>query len=255
MNRPKVILQVTSSIDGRISFTPDSTMFTDVEDSLKQFVLGSEDWNYYKEKVKSLHEVDFYLEGSNMLVSEKSKIKPLPEYTGDTATLYRDYLPDSIIHREERKTWTSVVDGRGRFRSGYKAYTDDPETYMIHLTSYRAPAEYLAFLQNEEIPYLLTGQEKVNLTETFDKLYNLLDVRCILTTSGGKLSGALIREHLLDEINILFEPLIIGGHQTPVLFDSSDIVPPMILPNKLRYIESHVMDSGAIWVRYEVKNK
>ncbi|HJV76790.1 MAG TPA: dihydrofolate reductase family protein [Paludibacter sp.] len=252
MNKPKVILQVTASLDGRISFIPNSTMFTPIDDSLKPFILRAEDWNYFNKKVKSLHDIDFYLEGSNMLVSETSKIEQLPEYTGCKELLYQDYLPDNIVFREGRKTWTSVVDGRGRFRNGYKAYKDNPESYMIHLTSYSAPPEYLAFLQKEEIPYLITGKDKVDLTESFDKLYNILNVRCILTSSGGKLSGALIRENLLDEINILFQPTINGGFQTPVLFNSPDIEPPKILPSKLKYIESHVFDSGAIWVRYEV---
>lgn len=255
MNRPKVILQVTSSIDGRISFMPYSTMFSPVDDALKPSLLNDDDWKYFDEKVKSLYEIDFYLEGSNMLVAEIDTIKELPEYTGDEALLYKDYIPEGIINREGRKTWTSVVDGRGRFRNGYKAFHDNPESYMIHLTSYNAPPEYLAFLQKEEIPYLITGKEKVNLAESFNKLYHLLKVRCILTTSGGKLAGALIRGNLLDEINILFNPSVNGGFQTPVLFSSPDIEPPEILPNRLKYIESHVFDSGAIWVRYEVLKK
>lgn len=187
-----------------------------------------------------------------MLVSEVDELLPLPEYTEKKDLLFQDYLPDKIVFREGRKTWTSVVDGKGRFRGAYKAYTDNPESYMIHLTSYGAPPEYLAFLQKEEIPYLLTGQEKVDLTEMFAKLYDILNVKCILTSSGGKLAGALIRENLLDEINILFNPTIYGGTNSPILFHSPDIYPPNILPNKLKYIESQSFESGAIWVRYEV---
>jgi len=252
MNKPKVILQVNASLDGRIAFTPNSTMFTPVDQSLQAFQTDPNDWKFFNEKVKSLHEVDFCLEGCNMLVSEVDELLPLPEYTENKDLLFHDYLPDKIVFREGRKTWTSVVDGKGRFRGAYKAYTDNPESYMVHLTSYGAPPEYLAFLQKEEIPYLLTGQEKVNLTEMFAKLYDILNVKCILTSSGGKLAGALIRENLLDEINILFNPTIYGGTNSPILFHSPDIYPPDILPNKLKHIESQVFDSGAIWVRYEV---
>lgn len=252
MNRPKVILQVTSSLDGRISFTANSTMFTAINDSLKPFALNEEDWKYFDAKVKSLHEIDFYLEGSGMLISELDKIKELPKFTGDKDALHQDYLPEEIVKRKGRKTWTSVVDGRGRFRNGYKAYYDNPETYMIHLTSHKAPDDYLAFLQNEKIPYLITGNERVDLAESLRKLYSELNVKCILTTSGGKLAGALIRENLLDEVNILFSPAIYGGVNTPTLFSSPDIDAQKILPNRLRYLESMVLDSGSIWVRYEV---
>jgi riboflavin biosynthesis pyrimidine reductase len=250
MNRPKVILAVTASLDGRITFTPNSTMFTPIHDSLKPFL--NDDWKEFNERVNANYDFDFNLEGSNMLVAENESIQSLPEYTGSLETLYKDYLPDSVVFREGRKIWTSVVDSRGRFRNGYKAYKDNPESYMIHLTSFSAPPEYLAFLQKEEIPYLINGKDKVNLAESFDKLYNILNVRCIFTSSGGKLSGALIRENLLDEINILFQPYIYGGFETPALFNSPDIEPPEILPARLKYIESQVFDSGAIWVRYKV---
>lgn len=255
MNRPKVVLQVTSSVDGKIAFTPNSTMFTPLHEALKPFQSETEnnDWNFFSKKVKSLHNFDFFMEGCNMLVAETDEVKSLPAYSGDAELLYHDYLPDHILNREGRTTWTSVVDGRGRFRNGYKAYTDSPESYMIHLTSRNAPPEYLAFLQREEIPYLLAGREKVDLAEVLNKLYTTLNVKTILTSSGGKLAGALIRANLLDEINILFNPVIYGGNATPVLFNSPDIHPPLILPNKLRYIESHVFNSGAIWVRYEVQ--
>ncbi|MBK9935954.1 MAG: dihydrofolate reductase family protein [Cytophagaceae bacterium] len=252
MSRPKVILQVTASIDGRISLMPNTTMFSPIDESLKPFTISDKDWKYFDEKVKSLHKIDCYLEGSNMLVAENDKLRELPEFPGDTKNLYKDYLPESIVRREGRSTWTSVVDGRGRFRNGYKAYQDNPESYMLHLTSHSAPAEYLAFLQREEIPYLVSGKEKVDLVEAFNKLYKVLNVRCILTSSGGKFAGALIRENLLDEINILFNPAVYGGFQTPTLFNSPDINPPHILPNQLRYIESLVLESGCIWLRYEV---
>lgn len=256
MKRPKVVLQVTSSIDGRISFTPGSTMFTPLHESLKPFQTetNNRDWKFFHESIRSLHQFDFFLEGCNMLVSETESVRPLPQYSGNKETLYRDYLPEAVVNRKGRKTWTSVVDGMGRFRNAYKAFTDNPDSYMIHLTSYNAPPEYLAFLQKEEIPYLLTGNDKVDLTAMFDKLYRVLNVRTILTSSGGKLAGALIRENLLDEINILFNPVVYGGSNNPVLFSSPDINPPFILPNKLKYISSHVFESGSIWMRYEVIN-
>lgn len=252
MKRPKVVLQVASSLDGRIAYMPYTTIFSDTDESLLPFAIPEKEWNFFKEKVETTHNPDMFLEGSNMLVAENEKLKPLPRYSGSTNPLYCDYLPEHIINREGRSRWTSLVDGKGRFRNAYKAYTDDPSSYIIHLTSHSAPAEYLSFLRKEEIPYLITGKERVNLKEAFEKLYTELNVKCILTTSGGKLSGALIRENLLDELNILFCPFVYGGTNTPVLFRSPDLAPPHILPNKLKYIESHLLESGAIWVRYEV---
>ncbi len=158
-----------------------------------------------------------------MLVAENAPLAELPAFTGDAEPLYQDFLPTEIMERQGRTTWTSVVDGRGRFRNGYIAATDNPSTYMIHLVSAAAPSEYLAFLRARMIPYLIEGKERVDLQKMLWKVKQKLNVSTILTSSGGKLSGALIRASLLDEINLLVCPVVIGGYATPTLFASPEI--------------------------------
>jgi hypothetical protein len=41
--------------------------------------------------------------------------------------------------------------------------------------------------------------------------------------AGGRLNGALLRAELVDEVNILFTPRLIGEFDTPALFDSPDL--------------------------------
>ena len=83
-------------------------------------------------------------------------------------------------------------------------------------------------------------------------MYNKLNIKSIMISSAGKLSGALLRDDLIDGINILFNPFIIGGFKTPILFASTELNPPKILPTKLTLISSKVNDNGSIWVRYRV---
>ena len=45
-----------------------------------------------------------------------------------------------------------------------------------------------------------------------------LGVTSVLSTAGGKLNGVLLKEGLVDEINIEFLPAILGGSRTPSLF-------------------------------------
>jgi len=253
MIRPKVVLYVGASLDGRITFGTNSTMF----DSFKQPELYSmlftgEEWKSFTRAVSEIYKPDMLLEGSNMLVAENEEPAELPAFEGDPKELYEDFLPEDILNRPGRNTWTSVVDGRGRFRNGYTADCDDPETYMLHLTTQTAPPEYLAFLRKRNIPYLIEGKGRVDLPRMFQKVKEKLGVQTIATSSGGRFSGALIRSSLLDEINILLCPLVIGGYSIPTLFASPEPKWPSIVPNRLRLLEVTSMEGDKLWLRYQV---
>lgn len=253
MKRPKVVLYVDASVDGRITLGSNSTMF-DVfkQPELYEMLSTREEWESFTKAVFDIYKPDLFLEGSNMLVAENAELAELPIFDGDIEKLYQDYLPDDILKRPGRKTWTSVVDGRGRFRNGYTAECDDPETYMVHLTTETAPSEYLAFLRQCNIPYIIEGHTKVDLPRMLEKVKNKLNVNTIATSSGGQLSGALIRSSLLDEINILLSPIVIGGYSIPTLFASPEPQWPTVKPNRLQLMEVKHFMNDKLWLRYKV---
>lgn len=253
MNRPKVVLYVGASVDGRITMAPNSTMFdTYKQPRLYEMLFSKDEWESFSRTIFELHKPDMFMEGCNMLVAENDELKELPPYEGDPGELYQDFLPEEILHRPGRKSWTSVVDGRGRFRNGYTAECDNPETYMIHLTTETAPPEYLAFLREHNLPYLIEGKNRVDLPKMLHKVKAKLNVQTIATSSGGQLSGALIRSSLLDEINILQSPLVIGGYTIPTLFAAPEPKWPDILPQKLELIEVKNFMNDKLWLRYKV---
>ncbi|MFW6083232.1 MAG: dihydrofolate reductase family protein [Thermoplasmatota archaeon] len=249
MDRPYVTLYVSASIDGRISLGPNRTMM-DMDERDK--VLGTEEeWQEFSSKIKKDHELEVWMEGSNILVKEGQELRELEPFEGDEEYLYQDFLPEEVMGKLEREGWLAVVDGRGRLRSGYKGEEDKP---MLHLVSYGVPEEYLAFLHKNQIPYLIAGDDRVDLHEILRKLKSKLDVDNIITGSGGKLSGALLRKGLLDEVNIRFNPVIIGGFETPYLFTSPDLEDDE-WPTELELISGEVEEDGHIFVRYRVKKK
>lgn len=85
-----------------------------------------------------------------------------------------------------------------------------------------------------------------------EKIKTVLNVNTIATSSGGRLSGALIRNFLLDEINILLSPIVIGGFSIPTLFASPEPKWPSIVPNKLQLQEVKNLINDKLWFRYNV---
>jgi riboflavin biosynthesis pyrimidine reductase len=91
----------------------------------------------------------------------------------------------------------------------------------------------------------------VDLSLALGKLRSLLGVERVLCTSPGKLGGALLRAGLVEELNVLWLPVVIGGTETPSLFESPDLGPDE-QPARLSLVSSRTCAGGAVWLRYRV---
>jgi len=251
-SKPYIVVQVSTSVDSRMALGPNRTWWDDMADPRVKAAepLGADLWREVENKINAVHKPQANMQGCGSFVKEGEELRPLPAVEGDIASLYQDYLPDEIVHRPDHRAWLVVVDGRGRLRLGYKG-DDNPGTYMLHLTSHAAPPEYLAFLQREKIPYLISGERHVDLPAAMLKLNTQLGVKCMVSTAGGKLNGALLRAGLVDELNLIMRPELIGGTATPTLFDSPELEPDE-LPTRLELISAHVQADGCIYLRYRV---
>ena len=199
------------------------------------------------------HKPQVILEGSGSLVTSDADPMPLPPVAGDPKALYQDFLPDTVVHRPGHRGWFTVVDSRGRVRWAYKEWPEEEWAgwHLLVLGAHHTPPEYLAYLQRETIPYLIAGEERVDLHHAMEKLGSRLGVTSVLSQAGGRLNGALLRAGLVDEINIEFFPAVIGGTETPSLFDSPALQPDE-WPTRLKLISVQVQAERHVWLRYQV---
>lgn len=251
MNRPEVIVLNSASVDGKIGVSPTNLLL--YGDERWKSIEGSGEFNVF-EWLKSTHNPQATLEGSGSFVLEEDEPAALPPFEGDAGSLTKDYLPDVVLNRAGHKGWFMVVDGRGRIRWAYPhEYPDEAwqDWRLLVLVCGQTPKAYLAYLQREEVPYLVAGDQRVDLGLALQKMKIQLNVNRILSTAGGKLNGALLRSSLVDEINIEFLPAIIGGYDTPSLFTSPGLKPDE-WPVRLQLISAQVQDDGRVWLRYRV---
>jgi riboflavin biosynthesis pyrimidine reductase len=204
--------------------------------------------------LKRLHAPQATLEGSGSFLPDGAGPEPLPACDGDPEPLYHDYLPDAIVHRPGHRGWFAAVDGRGRIRWQYKsgdAWPGYEGWYALVLATHSTPPEYLAYLRREEIPYLVAGKERVDLRLGLQKMASLLGVSCVLSKAGGRLNGALLRAGLIDEVNLVVRPGLIGGTTAPALFTAPDLQPDE-WPVRLELLSAQVQAGGRVWLRYRV---
>ena len=247
MSRPRVIVHAVASVDGRITLAPDVLLL--YGDERWQAVAGSSDDVY--ERLKFTYKPQVFLEGSGSFVLSSTEPEPLPPVAGDPQSLYQDFLPHDVVHRPGHQGWFTAVDSRGRVRWFYKEFEGWEGWHLLILVAQNTPPEYLAYLQREKIPYLVAGEKRVDLHAALEKLGSQLGVTCVVSTAGGKLSGALLRAGLVDEISIEFFPAVIGGPETPSLFDAPALKPDE-WPTRLKLISAQVQAEGRVGLRYQV---
>jgi 2,5-diamino-6-(ribosylamino)-4(3H)-pyrimidinone 5'-phosphate reductase len=251
MGRPRVIVWGQASVDGRLTLAPGVLLLFGDE----RWPAGRADVDIYRWLV-STHRPDAFLEGSSSLVVDGSDPEPLPPAGMDAADLYVDYLPDAVVRRSGHLGWFAVVDSRGRIRWAYKEWPAEEWKgwHVLVLVARSTPAPYLAYLRREEIPYLVAGAARVDLLLALEKLGARLGVCTVVSTSPGRLGGALLRAGLVDEVNVEFLPALIGGYDTPSLFQCPPLQPGE-WPAPLGLLSAHVQEDGRVWLRYEVRER
>jgi riboflavin biosynthesis pyrimidine reductase len=216
MTRPSLLTHNVASLDGRLTIAPGVLLLAG--DERWDTVIGAGDAHA---RLRREFAPDAILEGSGSFVTEDASPPLFAEPPPDVAVgLYRDHLPPEVVGRQGHRGWFVVVDGRGRIRWGFREYPD-PEWsgwHLLVLACARTPSGHLGVLRDERIPYLVAGDERVDLAAALERLAARLGVRRVLSTGGGRLQGALLRAGLVDEVSLELAPALIGGETTPVLF-------------------------------------
>lgn len=83
------------------------------------------------------------------------------------------------------------------------------------------------------------------------KKYN---AKAITIQSGGTLNGKFLRENLIDYVNIVVAPLLVGGKDTSTLIDGDSIISTKELSKlkALKLIECNKLKNSYIQLKYEV---
>jgi 2,5-diamino-6-(ribosylamino)-4(3H)-pyrimidinone 5'-phosphate reductase len=256
MSKPTVVVINSASLDGKLAVSADRPLLYGDErwQAIEEWSAAEGGSSAY-EQLKAIHKPQATLEGSGSFVTVDVEPEPLSSFQGDTESLYKDFLPDAVVHREGHRGWFAAVDGRGRVRNWIKdgaAFgAEHVGWHLLVLVGHHTPAAYLVYLQCESIPYLVAGDGPVDLRLGLEKMQEKLGVTCVLSTAGGRLNGALLRAGLVDEINVEFLPALIGGPETPSLFNSPQLKPDE-QPTRLKLISVQEQAAGRVWLRYRV---
>lgn len=97
-------------------------------------------------------------------------------------------------------------------------------------------------------------QDKLSLSDALAKLKSEYGCRRITIQSGGTLNGLFLREKLLDYIDIVIAPVLIGGKDTSTLIDGRSLLSEEELSQLgvLKLQECTVLENSYLRLRYQV---
>ncbi|WP_251546880.1 dihydrofolate reductase family protein [Limosilactobacillus caecicola] len=145
-------------------------------------------------------------------------------------------------------SYNIVMDTKGTLEWATESSTNFP--HLIIMSEQVSPA-YLTYLNQQEISWIATGKDQIDLARAMEILHDEFDVKRLAVVGGGRINGAFLNAGLIDELSILIGSGADGRTGQPALFDGRTSNHPV--PLKLKDVQT--FDDGAVWLRYTtIKN-
>ena len=96
--------------------------------------------------------------------------------------------------------------------------------------------------------------ETLDLERLLEDLYSKYNAERLTIQSGGTLNGMFVRNKIIDFVNIVIAPIIVGGKDVPTLVDGESITDESEL-NKLmplKLLECNKLEDSYIELKYKV---
>ena len=110
-----------------------------------------------------------------------------------------------------------------------------------------------AFLVKEDNLHILY-QEHTNLLNALTKLKSDFGCERLTIQSGGTINGLFLREKLIDYVDIVVAPILIGGKDTSTLIDGISLTneKELVYTSALQLIECVPLEDSYVRMRYKV---
>jgi len=121
-----------------------------------------------------------------------------------------DYPKPIIEDGDERPIWV-IPDSRGILQGllhvhRKSGYAKD----IVVLASKSTPKQYLDYLAERHYDYITTGEDHVDYRVALEELNRRYGVKKVATDSGGVLASVLLEQGLVNELQLLVAPELVG---------------------------------------------
>lgn len=142
-----------------------------------------------------------------------------------------------------------LIDNHHLTEAGVRYFCAKSKTFVLVTTNPAHPA----FLVEADNLHILR-QNRLDLGEMLARLKADFGCERLTVQTGGTLNGLLLREKLLDHVDIVVAPLLVGGKGTSTLIDGPDITTREELTGLgvLELVDCQVLKGSYLRLRYQV---
>lgn len=155
------------------------------------------------------------------------------------------------IARRDANAYGVVLDAHGKIAWGRSDIGGDP---IVVVLTEKVSDAHLEALRAEGVSYIFAGKQELDLVLTLEILNRELGIERLLLEGGGGANGSFLRAGLVDELSLAIVPTVDGAKGAPSVFDSSDKEAGMAPVEAMTLKDCKVLDGGAVWLRYEIRN-
>jgi riboflavin biosynthesis pyrimidine reductase len=219
---PFIVCHMMASLDGRID--------CDMLETL------GENKTYYE--TLASYECAAFIEGR----VSRAKHAALPGTFEDKGGARAGFAIYRAIGTEQTAGWSVALDTKGTLLWKDALVDDKP---LLCIVSEATPAAYLDYLKSKGISYIAVGAECIDLARAMELLHEHFCAGRVAVVGGGHINAAFLAAGLLDEISILYGPLIDGRADMASIFDG---LPAETPPRKLSLRSVKRFDDGCVWM-------
>ncbi len=223
MNKPYIVCHMMSSLDGRI----DCAMTEE---------LGGVD-DYYA-TLDSFH-------CPSTLSGRVTAEKEMAEGEKFESANKNAVNKETYFKALERKGYEIVADTYGSLCWKDQRKEEKP---LLIIMSEKACEEYLLYLKERAISYIVAGKERVDLKRACEILHDEFGIERMAVVGGGHINASFLAEGLLDEVSILIGEGIDGREGEGASFDGLKREKQV---THLRLKKAEALESGAVWLVYK----
>src|SRR4051812_41009364 len=235
--RPRVICHMATSIDGRI-----------VVDGWPDAAAAAVRRHY--EQIHASYEADGWICGRVTMEPFAGGVRA----DADVARQHSGAQRNDFVAPGAHDSFAFAIDASGRLAWQTNDIDGD---HIVAVLSERVSDDYLAFLRERGVSYLLAGAREpsagsgpaVDLALALEKIGARFPVRTLMLEGGGKINGGMLRAGLIDEVSLLLAPVADARIGTATLFDVEGDATPFRLV--LDAVERR--DDDVLWLRYRVE--
>lgn len=140
-----------------------------------------------------------------------------------------------VYDREGRCTWEAPV-----------STMNGVSMQIVEVVTKAARKEYLAYLRDMGISYLITEDEEHPVRESLEKLKRLYGVERLVLTGGASINGGFLKEDMIDEFSVVVLPYVDGDKQHKALADTDGA----FFDRAFYFAEAKPLEGGAVHMRY-----